>query len=320
MAAVAVSGSRALPDGQEVTSQTAFLWFSMTKIVTATVAMQLSEEGVLDLDEPIGRHLGEVVPTQVGGVTSRHLLSHTSGLPNPVPLRWVHSAGVEGPDVRELVWRLAQKHKRLQHDPGRVARYTNLGFLLLGAVLEISAKTPFTSLVRRRVLEPLGMSRTGFVYPSEDRALGHHRAGRLAGLAARAIVPRSIGLQRSGRFLRLDPFYVDGPAYGGLVGSVIDAAKFLHGHVSGGILSNDGMEAMRDIRHRGRPVDTGLGWFRTPQSRKKGLDVVEHLGGGVGFYNLMRLQPEKHSGVVVMGNATRHGVLELADDVLQLVP
>jgi len=78
-------------------------WFSMTKIVTATAAMRLAERGVFDLDAPspgtfprcdrCGRRGG-----WASQITARHLLSHSPGLANPIPVRWVHPADQSAPD------------------------------------------------------------------------------------------------------------------------------------------------------------------------------------------------------------------------------
>jgi CubicO group peptidase (beta-lactamase class C family) len=313
------SGVASMQDGSRVTPDTAFLWFSMTKIVSATVAMRLEKQGHLDLDAPIREYTGDLVPGAIGGrVSSRHLLSHTSGLPNPMPLRWVHSATDRTPDLREFVLKAARR-RRLKSEPGERAAYTNLGYLILGLVLEIAGRAPYESLARDHVLDPLGMTRTSFAYPGSDVALGHHRAGRAARPLVRAIVPRSIGLRRSDAFLQLDPFYVDGPSYGGLVGSAIDAARFVHAHITGSILAPESLKAMQTIRNRGKRLDTGLGWFRTKHAATTYGDAVEHLGGGLGFYNVMRLDRDRRAGVVVMGNATRHDLDSVADLALQLV-
>jgi CubicO group peptidase (beta-lactamase class C family) len=314
----AASGVRRLPDPDEVTPDTAYLWFSMTKIVTATVALQLAQEGVLDLDEPIDVHLGDMTSPDIGKrITPAHLLSHTSGLPNPMPLKWVHRAGAPSPDLREFVFRLGRKRIRSKVEPGTTAQYTNVGYLMLGLVLEVASGIRFDLLVKQRVLDPLGMERTGFLYPfDEDRAIGHHRGGRAFGAALRAIVPSSIGLTRVDGFVRLDPFYVDGAPYGGLVGSVTDAAKFLHSHLAGSLLSEDVRRTMQTISHEGKRLATGVGWFRTPHTRDAYPDAVEHLGGGAGFYNVMRLDRRSNTGVVVMGNSTRYDIDAVADQAL----
>ncbi len=90
-----------LAAGRPVGSQTAFPWFSMTKLVTATTAVRLAERGALDLDAPVL----PLVPAMSGlrparwaaRITVRQLLQHAAGLSNPVPVRWIHPAGRPGP-------------------------------------------------------------------------------------------------------------------------------------------------------------------------------------------------------------------------------
>jgi CubicO group peptidase (beta-lactamase class C family) len=78
-----------------VTAQRTFLWFSMTKIVTATAVMMLADRGALDLDAPVIEHVPEmrILRGPASLITARHLLAHSSGLANPLPIRWVRPAG-----------------------------------------------------------------------------------------------------------------------------------------------------------------------------------------------------------------------------------
>src|ERR671916_3166381 len=76
-----------LATASPATPRTSYLWFSMTKIVTATALVRLAEEGKLDLDGPADEYYrGLKVVSQPTPVTARHLLSHSSGLANPVPI------------------------------------------------------------------------------------------------------------------------------------------------------------------------------------------------------------------------------------------
>ena len=75
------------------TPASSYLWFSMTKIVTATAVMRLAESGDLDLDAPADEYFrGFEVVSQPTPVSVRHLLGHSSGLANPLPIRWVRPA------------------------------------------------------------------------------------------------------------------------------------------------------------------------------------------------------------------------------------
>jgi CubicO group peptidase (beta-lactamase class C family) len=96
-----------------VTAQTTFLWFSMTKIVTATAVMMLADLGALDLDAPVIESVPEMGVLRGPGslITARHLLAHSSGLANPPPVRWVRPAGAPPPDSRTFLARLLRRHR-----------------------------------------------------------------------------------------------------------------------------------------------------------------------------------------------------------------
>jgi CubicO group peptidase (beta-lactamase class C family) len=69
---------------------------------------------------------------------------------------------------------------------------------------------------------------------------------------------------------------------------------------------------MRDIEARGRRYDLGLGWFRPAKQRAADPPFVEHLGGGAGFFNVIRIYPTRGVGIAVMGNTTRYDIDRVA--------
>jgi CubicO group peptidase (beta-lactamase class C family) len=290
-------------------------WFSMTKIVTATVAARLAERGVLDLDAPVFGHVAAVrqlrPPQWAKRIAARHLVSHSAGLPNPIPVRWVHPADQPSPDPDLFLQGLLARHRKLRFEPGSQSSYSNLGPLVLAAALATLAGKPFTELVREEILDPLGMATTAFTYTPQSRpraAVGYHPRRS----PMRLLLPRWVIGEPAGRWISLRPFLVDGPAYGGLVGPVDELAQFLQMHLRDGelggvqILSPAATAAMRQITVRGRRYDLGLGWFRPASQRDADPPFVEHLGGGAGFFNLIRIYPTRSVGVAVMGNATKY--------------
>ena len=74
-----------------VDGTTTMMAYSMSKTITAVAVLQLVERGRVGLGEPVERYLGSLQPYGPA-VTIRQLISHTSGIPNPIPLRWVHAA------------------------------------------------------------------------------------------------------------------------------------------------------------------------------------------------------------------------------------
>ncbi|MEU8230658.1 serine hydrolase domain-containing protein [Actinoplanes sp. NPDC048967] len=137
---------------------------SITKTLTATMVMQLRDEGFFALDDLLYRHLPG---TSVGGLTLRQLLGHVSGLQRePDGPWWERSAGG---DVDQLLAELADK---VAGPPFHTYHYSNLAYGLLGAVLQRVTGESWTDLVGKRVLDPLGMKRTTYA-PVEPYARGY---------------------------------------------------------------------------------------------------------------------------------------------------
>jgi CubicO group peptidase (beta-lactamase class C family) len=195
------------------------LWFSVTKIATATAAMRLHADGLLDLEAPIGAYLPGYRPhPRHGHPTTRQLLSHTAGLGNPLPVRWVrpeHHAA----DPNRLA-RIVRKHGTPQTTVGSRAAYSNIGYLLAGEVMEAATGRPVEECVQELVLNPLGMTGTGYGYNSAaPRAVGYVRMARAVRPVLVRILPKGVVGPQVGRYTSLNPFLVNGAAYGGLVGT-----------------------------------------------------------------------------------------------------
>jgi CubicO group peptidase (beta-lactamase class C family) len=289
----------------------------MTKIATATAAMQLVERGILDLDAPLASHVPQMRHLRPASdavkITARHLLSHSAGLANPIPVGWIHPLDQPGPDPDTFLDGLLSKHEKLRFEPGARSSYSNLGTLVLGAAMANLTGEPFSGLVKRGVLDPLGMDSTGFAYSPgmEPRAAtGYHpRRSLMRLMLKRWAIGRPIG-----RWISLNRFLLDGQAYGGLIGPVTDASRFVRVHICEGeldgvrVLDASSVRQMRDVQFPGKRFDFGLGWFRPSSARHADPPFVQHLGGGAGFFNVIRLYPTRGVGIAVMGNATKYDI------------
>ncbi|MFC6704166.1 serine hydrolase domain-containing protein [Flexivirga alba] len=140
---------------------------SLTKLFTATVAMQQVEAGLLDLEAPVDGYLPDFAEGGKGGITVRQLLTHTSGLEWWLPL-W-----------RDWATRGARIHAALTQPPatapGETFVYSDLNLITLGVILEQLGGAPLDVLVRDGITAPLRMRDTGFI-----TQLGHVAPGRFA--------------------------------------------------------------------------------------------------------------------------------------------
>jgi CubicO group peptidase (beta-lactamase class C family) len=322
--ATSTAGVSDLASGTGMSADGACNWFSMTKIATATAAMMLAERGRLDLDAPVRHYLGDIWPARFAPARVRHLLSHSSGLRNPLPIRWVHGAGEPRPEPRAWLTRLLARQRAPRFEPGTRAAYTNVGYLALGEVIATAAGRSYESFVTDEILRPLGMTHTAFAWndlPAQTpRVGGHQRLPSILTPALGRLLPRTLIGSRTGKFVALGSFELDGAAYGGLIGSVIDAARLVALHCNDGtvgetsLLSARSVDAMATITTRGKPYDLGLGWFRPHNDHGP---RVEHFGGGMGFWNILRIDAKAGRGVAVMSNITRHWeITTLADEAL----
>jgi len=312
-------------DGAAMRADSACNWFSMTKIATATTAALLADRGELDLDAPVAHYLGDVWPAG-STATVRQLLGHRAGLRNPLPIRWVHPAADPMPDQREFLARLMSRQAQPKWEPGSRAAYSNVSYLAIGEVIAAATGRPLDDVIIDELLVPLGMRDTAFRWDRLDgrpAASGYHPTLRGLGPLLGRMLPAGVVGERVGRDITLLPFEVDGAAYGGLIGSALDASRLLALHVDRGavggrqLITERSIVEMTDIAPSGGPREFGLGWFRATGDTS---GRVEHLGGGMGFWNVMRFDPVRAIGAVVMSNTTRHwDISDAADRAIALL-
>jgi CubicO group peptidase (beta-lactamase class C family) len=157
-------GAADVKEPRDATPDTQYRVGSITKTFTAAAIMQLRDEGKLDLEDTLDRH----VEGAAHAPTIRRLLSHTSGLQREThDDAWLHAHFA---DVSELLETLDRAEQVLP--PGARFHYSNLAFALLGIVVERVAGVPYTEYVEQRLLQPLGLLRTTFE-PQQPAATGY---------------------------------------------------------------------------------------------------------------------------------------------------
>lgn len=146
-------GARTSVDGHGPDENVQYRIGSITKTFTAVLVLRLRDEGLLDLGDPLERHLPG---TGAGEATIAELLAHSAGLAaeSPAPW-WERTPGSLRPELADVLGK-----QPLLHPVGRRHHYSNPGYTLLGALVEKLRGAPWEDVLRREVLEPLGLDRT----------------------------------------------------------------------------------------------------------------------------------------------------------------
>ena len=295
--------------GVETTADSLFQIGSITKVWTATLVVQLADEGLLGLDTPVAEQLpGFAVadPEVTRSVTPRHLLTHTSGIDGDI----FNDTGRGDDCLERYVTELSTVEQI--HPLGATWSYCNSGYGVLGRLVEHLTGTTWDRALRDRLIEPLGLTHT-VTLPEE--ALLHRVAVGHVGEPDEEPVPTTTwGIPRSA-----------GPA-GLVTARVADVLAFVRLHLSGGVapdgsrlLSEESTEAM--TRDEARLPDRytlgdswGLGWMRFGWVGER---LIGHDGATIGQSAFLRALPSRGLAVSLLTNGGRPR--DLFEDVVREV-
>lgn len=280
--------------------------FSMTKTLTAVAVLQLVERGSLRLDDEVRSYVEHPYDARV---TVRQLLTHTAGLPNPIPLRWVHPSDRHDRfDEQAALAAVLARHGRSKSGPGERYRYSNIGYWLLGRVVERVSGQGYAAFMRERIFAPLGLGPGDIGYTvaaPENQAKGYLAAWSLLNVLKGFLLERDAWEGYEGKWLRIRDVYPNGPAFGGAIGSAAAFAAILRDLLKARpvLFSAETRDLLYDRARdgAGRELAMTLGWH------VGGLDGRPYYfkeGGGAGFHCEMRAYPDRGRGSVVMVNRT----------------
>ncbi len=160
----AYGSAASVPVVEPMRADTVFDLASLTKpLVTAALTLSLVAERRCSLDDTVGTYLPAWTEGPKARATLRHLLTHTAGLPGWRPLyQALDPALVATPSGRRRITESAEREPLLS-DPGSESRYSDLGFILLGAIVEQTGKRPLDEAAREHLFTPLGLSSVGYL-------------------------------------------------------------------------------------------------------------------------------------------------------------
>ncbi|MEV6008948.1 serine hydrolase [Streptomyces sp. NPDC051976] len=307
----AAAGVLSTATGVEATTDSLFQIGSITKTVTATLVMQLVDEGLLDLDAPARSVLPEfrlADERAAQTVTVRQLLCHTSGFEGDV-----FTDTGKGDDCLERYVDALGGEAQL-FPPGAMFSYNNAGFSVLGRIVEVLRGEPFDVCARTRLFAPLGMDHTAcdpyeaVLHRTAVGHVGHKPGGPLEPTGIWAL-PRSTA--PAGSMLAMRPR---------------DLLAFARMHLDdgAGLLSPESVRAMRQHQVAQPDVDLGTGWglgwelYAGPTASGGSTELIGHDGGTIGQAARLRMVPAHDLALVVLtnGGSTQQVFAEIVNRVL----
>ena len=265
---------------------------SLTKVVsTTTLAMQALERGDLDLEEKLSRFCPEFLDRNKEKVTFRHLLSHSSGLPAHLPL-YKNTCG-----KRHYLKKILQIP--LEYEPGKRSIYSDLGFILLGIVLEKINGQSLDLLAREQIFSPLGMNQTSFRPNSSLRS-------RIAPTENDSWRRRLL----QGEVHDENAFALGGvAAHAGLFGTAEDLAIFCQAFLNGGVYDHRRIVKRSTVEKftRRQPhlsdSSRALGWDTPTRGSSAGNKLSPRSFGHTGFTGTsLWIDPRRHLFIVFLTN------------------
>jgi len=278
--------------GTPLTADVSFRIGSITKSFTATTVMMLIEDGLLALDDEVTEHLDS--PLVPAGVTVRHLLQHTSGIPDYA--RAVDEVARSCPasiDPLALVEGLPPDFA-----PGERHEYSNTNYVILGQLLEAVGGQPPAAVIRKRILDPLGLDRT-YLEGSEPGP---------------PPVPAVADFYDTGP----GPIECDTPVWpddtaAGMISDFADLERFWRALFAGELVDAATLSEMLDANEQGH----GLGVIRVPQPPVQDVTLYGNGGKVVGYTTHTYYEPSTQTMIMLMAPTGRGITLRLLDDVVR---
>jgi CubicO group peptidase (beta-lactamase class C family) len=306
-------GKRDISANLPVTSETTFMASSSTKVLTACAVLQLIERGKVELDSSLSAYYS--YHPYGARVTIRHLLNHTSGIPNPLPLKWLHKVENHAAFHEEnALEKILQKNAKLAFTPGDKYSYSNISYWLLGKVIEETSGLSYCDYLRRHICAPLGISQGGVNCLITDpfrHARGYQKKYSMLGILLPFMMDKTLLDATEEGWVRLSPVYMNGPAYGGLIGTARGFSQFLQDQlrVEPLLVSSETRRLFfsHQRNSKGQELETALGWHRGQLS---GIKYYGKPGGGPGFQSNVRVYPARNIATVWFLNKT--GISEKA--------
>jgi len=301
---------------------------SITKSFVAIGVMQLVEQGKIDLNDPVSKHIPFELGRPGDTITIHHLLTHSLGLPSLASSTVAlhrglgQDTGIPLSSAKDFYRFVNGAQGEIVAEPGERFFYHNAAWRMLGHILQEKSGMPFHKYLKEKVINPLGMRRTTFSvsdFASDPDHIVPHRKKPDDG-------------NEPSKFPYPDPD--DNPEFsflaaaGGLVSSVNEMTRYVNAQIDmgrypgGRLASVESFEAMHRFqiqRPNGHYGQRGYGYGLGVTPSFLGHEMLSHGGSVLVSTAYMAFVPDLKAGVVMMGNSSGMSYEPIAESVLALL-
>jgi len=274
---------------------------SISKTFTALAAMQLVEQGKLNLDAEVQTYV-PTFPKKSAPITIRQLLCHQSGIRHYKPGGNEMFSNVRYSTVEEAL--AIFKDDPLLNEPGEKYSYTTYGYNLLSRAVETVSGESFTDYVQKHIIDPLGLKQTYFDDRIKIIPLRAHFYTRAANFSPVINVPQ---VDQSNKW-----------GGGGLLSTVEDLIKYGASYDSEKLAKRETIEQMFTSQktRAGNPTAYGLGWATATEQGKR---RVEHSGGSMGATSILTKYPEQGLIIAALVNCDHYSAPQIKTRIAKLL-
>jgi D-alanyl-D-alanine carboxypeptidase len=314
------SGIAEFETNKQVTNKTFFNACSVTKTFTSLAIMQLVEKGKMKLSDKASQYLDKYPFSKE--ISVKQLLSHTSGLSNPIPLRWAHLQAEEDSfNSDEFMYGVLEAHSKLKHQPGEKFSYSNLNYLPLGIIIERVSGMSYDNYIHQDIIAKLNRDDLPLEFLIADEtnyARGYQKRFTFINAILGFFLNRKKFMKPSSnpKWVKFKKYYVSGRSYGGLIANAYSLSAFIQTlFMNDSPLLSDEHKKFLSTKQQvnnGKEVEMTLGWFTGKLNK---VNYFTHAGAGGGYYCEMRIYPEKNLITAIMFNRSGIGDERFLDKI-----
>jgi len=290
----------------------AFLLASCSKQFTAVAIMKLAEDKLLDIDQKVKKYLPEF-PYE--NITVRHLLTHTSGLPDYFTLLKKYRDSKQYATNADVLKIFARQHPKLTFEPNEYFEYSNTGYLFLSLIIESVSEQSYAAYLKKNIFEPLKMHHTHVYHRRiEGDTLKNYAVGNTYSRSQKKyILPDSS--EKHQYVLYMDGLTGDD----GVSSSILDLKKWNESFKNNVIVSRSTANLGRKSHTLNNGNETGYGFGIFVKSGEAIQNIEYHTGGWPGYTTMIVRLTELDKSIIVLSNNEYDNFDSMVDEIAFLL-